>query len=155
MSKYIIIIISVLVIAGVSFSQSSGFGLGIIIGEPTGITGKYWTSETGAIDGAAAWAFSHDGGVHLHADYLYHKFGLIKVQKGSFPLYYGIGGRLQFHHHHHDNDDLLGVRVPVGLDYLFASDPFDIFFEVVPILDIVPDTDFSINAAIGFRYFFK
>jgi hypothetical protein len=151
MTKYTVTILAVLIIATIAFSQNSGFGLGIIIGEPTGITGKYWISQTGAIDGAAAWAFSHEGAMHLHADYLYHKFELIKVQKGSFALYYGIGGRLQIGEH----DTWLGLRIPVGMDYLFASDPFDIFFEVVPILDVAPDTDVSLNAAIGFRYWFK
>jgi hypothetical protein len=30
----------------------------------------------------------------------------------------------------------------------------DFFFELVPILDLAPSTDFGMNAAIGIRYFF-
>ena len=51
-------------------------------------------------------------------------------------------------------DDDIGIRIPIGLSYMFGDDPFDIFVEVVPILDLVPDTDFDLNAAIGFRWFF-
>jgi len=31
----------------------------------------------------------------------------------------------------------------------------DVFVEVVPILDIVPDTEFEINAGIGARFYFR
>jgi len=51
-------------------------------------------------------------------------------------------------------DDVLGVRIPVGLAYEFANHPFDIFVEIVPILDITPDTDFDFEGAIGARYYF-
>jgi hypothetical protein len=40
------------------------------------------------------------------------------------------------------------------LTYIFQSAPVDIFFEVVPILDLVPDTEFDLNAALGARFFF-
>ena len=67
------------------------------------------------------------------------------------PLYFGVGGRLRLR----DNrDDDIGVRIPVGLAYMFADAPFDIFVEVVPILDLVPDTDFDLNAALGGRFYF-
>ncbi len=172
MSRLIIIVIlAILFIHVVGFAQNSGFGLGIIIGDPTGITGKYWISGRSAIDGAIAWSMQGEN-LHLHGDYLLHKFDLIKVQKGSLPLYYGIGARFKLgdhdshddhnsHHPHddhdsrHHHDDLFGIRIPVGLDYLFGSDPLDIFLELVPILDLVPDTEVNFNAAIGFRYFFK
>ena len=49
----------------------------------------------------------------------------------------------------------IGVRVPVGLNYLFDNTSIDIFLEVVPILDLAPQTDFKINAAIGGRYYFN
>jgi len=170
MSKSIIIItLAACLFCSAAFAQKSGFGLGIIVGEPTGITGKYWLSSKSAIDGAIAWSL-HGESLHLHGDYLIHKFDVFKVSKGSLPLYFGVGVRVRFddyehyydHHDHHYYDDhydndhhaRIGIRIPVGLDYLFAHDPIDIFFEIVPILDLTPDTDFGFNAAIGFRYFF-
>jgi hypothetical protein len=66
------------------------------------------------------------------------------------PFYYGIGGRIKT-----SDDARIGVRVPLGLAYLFQNVPVDIFLEVVPILDLTPKTDFRINAALGARYFFN
>jgi hypothetical protein len=37
---------------------------------------------------------------------------------------------------------------------LFSGTPLDIFFELVPILDLVPDTDVELNASVGLRYWF-
>jgi hypothetical protein len=65
-------------------------------------------------------------------------------------LYFGIGGRIIFQ----SNDTNLGIRVPVGLDYLFSSAPVDIFLEVVPILDLTPSTDLDFGGGIGVRYWF-
>ncbi len=128
------------------------FGLGVIAGEPTGPCFKYWTSQKTAVDGAVAWSMSSNARMHLHADYLIHNFTLIKVEKGRMPFYFGIGGRIRFAEG--NADDHIGIRIPVGLAYLFDNSPVDIFFEVVPILDLTPDTDLDFNGALGVRYFF-
>lgn len=128
------------------------FGLGIIIGEPTGPCFKVWTSGTTAIDGALAWSLGKNSSLHLHVDYLIHKFSLIKVERGRLPFYFGIGGRMKFVED--DKDDKIGVRFPIGLEYLFETVSIDIFIEIVPVLDLLPDSDFDMNAALGARYFF-
>ncbi len=132
--------------------QNKGFGLGIIAGEPTGPCFKWWLGSKSAIDGAVAWSFDKKGSLHIHADYLLHNFSLIKVNKGRLPFYYGLGGRIKFGHD--DDDDRLGVRIPLGLEYLFDGAPPGIFIELVPILDLVPKTEIEYNAAIGIRYYF-
>jgi hypothetical protein len=132
--------------------EQKGLGLGIIIGEPTGPCFKYWLSDKSAVDGAIAWSFDKRGSLHLHADYLLHCFSFIDVEKGRLPFYYGIGGRVKFGHL--DNDDRLGVRIPIGLEYLFSDAPPGVFIEIVPILDLIPDTEIDYNAAIGIRYYF-
>ena len=47
-----------------------------------------------------------------------------------------------------------GIRVPLGVTYLFEEAPFDVFFELVPVLDLSPDVDLDINVAVGLRYYF-
>ena len=132
-------------------SNSSGFGLGIMLGEPSGLSGKLWSGSENAFDFGLAWSTSNNSGAAFHADYIWHKFDMINVDQGALPFYYGIGVRYRGR----DNtDDNIGVRVPFGLEYLFSQSAFDVFLEVVPILDLTPDTDFAINAAIGGRYFF-
>ncbi|MFQ5823510.1 MAG: BAPKO_0422 family outer member beta-barrel protein [bacterium] len=138
-------------------AQQRGFGTGMILGEPTGISIKNWIGYSKAIDFAIAWSFEGNNSLTIHADYLNHNFKLIHVEKGSLPLFYGIGGRVRFNDHNgKDNDDIrFGVRVPVGLAYLFENVTLDLFTEIVPILDLVPETDFKLNAAVGIRFFFK
>lgn len=113
---------------------------------------KHWLQDATAVDVAVAWSFEGNDSFTIHADYLNHNFRLIKVDKGRLPFYYGIGGRIKFN----DNEDTrLGVRVPLGLTYLFENITLDLFVEIVPILDLSPATDFKVNAAIGVRYFFR
>lgn len=153
-SKWVVAFIAacaMVLVGGTSLANDSGFGLGVSIGEPTGVSLKIWTKTTTAIQGGLAWSLSGDNDLHLQGDFVRHHFGLIKVSKGRLPLYYGLGARLRSRE---NRDDDVGIRVPVGLVYLFADVSFDIFVEVVPILDLVPDTDFDLNAALGARYFF-
>jgi len=148
-----------LFIAAVSanFSQAqskSGFGLGIIIGEPTGVSFKGWLDSKSAIDGAAAWSFVNNGSFHVHADYLRH-VNLETTGTGEFNFHYGIGGRLKAKNNDNSSDDArFGARIPLGLDYNFATEPLEIFIEAVPVLDFSPKTDASFNGAIGIRYYF-
>lgn len=132
-----------------SRAQEKKFGLGIILGEPTGVIFKYWTSKTTAFDIAGSWSFVGENSFHLHADYLYHNFDLFKVDRGKLPVYYGIGARLSL-----QDRTRFGVRLPLGLSYMFDKAPFDIFLEIGPVLDLVPATEFNILGFIGFRYYF-
>ena len=147
--KYKVILFTILFLSAAN-AQSKGIGLGLIVGEPTGISFKYWTGSTTAFDAALAWSFVDEGAFHIHGDYIFHNFTLITIPEGKLPFYYGIGARIKT-----ANDTKLGVRVPLGLAYLFNSAPIDIFLEIVPILDLTPKTDFAINAALGARYYFN
>lgn len=143
-------LLSVILILGFTsvHAQSRPFGLGLMFGSPTGLSAKLWLSEASALDAGAAWSLYHDGYFRIHLDYLHHSY-LINVSKGKLPLYYGIGGRVGF-----SDDVRVGLRVPVGLEYIFPNESFDIFFELVPGMDLLPATEFQLDGAIGCRYFF-
>jgi hypothetical protein len=150
MKKMILLFCIPCILSAANISGPAGsFGLGIMLGEPTGISLKYWSSKTNAWDGGIAWGFGAGGALYLHSDYLWHNFNFIPVDEGKLPLYYGLGGRVLFADKSH-----LGVRGVVGLDYMFARAPVDIFLEIAPIFDLIPGTDFTVNGAIGIRYFF-
>ena len=154
MMRYLIVAALLLVVfpqIAAAGSNKSGLGVGIIVGEPTGIDAKYWLGSDSALQGAVAWSTSSNSNLHLHLDYIVHKWNLIDVSSGSMPLYFGIGGRIKFRE---NSGDDVGIRIPIGLSYMFSDDPFDLFLEVVPILDLSPDTDFGFNGAIGGRWFF-
>ncbi len=145
-----------LVAAAPVMAQTSTFGLGVIIGEPTGIGMKLFLNSGNALDFGVAWSLEDENELHVQADYIYHNFDLITVEQGEMPLYFGIGGRIKINEDKgdKDRDDNIGIRFPVGLAYIFDNAPFDIFLEIVPILDIAPDTDFDLNGAIGGRFWF-
>ena len=134
-------------------AQHGGFGLGIMAGEPTGLSFKYWIAPASAIDAGTAWSFSNHPSFHLHADYLWHKFDLIPVGKGELPLFFGVGNRLKIHQDGENSE--FGIRFPVGLAYIFADGQFDTFTEIVPVMDLFPATEFDLNAAIGIRIYFR
>lgn len=148
----VLAILATLTFSGSALARQGGpFGLGIIVGEPTGIGGKLFLSRANAIDGAVAWSLEGNNDFHIQGDYLFHNYTLITVDEGEMPLFFGVGGRIAFRE---NRDDLVGVRFPVGLAYLFEDAPLDIFLEVVPILELAPDTDFDFEGAIGTRFFF-
>jgi len=136
-------------------AQESGLGVGIMIGEPSGLSFKKWINNSNAIDAGLGWSFTEDGSIHFHADYLYHNYDLIKFSDAKAPLYFGIGGRFKVKNDKKSVGNSIGVRIPVGVSYQFTTAPFDVFLEVVPILDLSPDTRVSFNSALGVRYYFK
>lgn len=126
-------------------------GLGMMIGEPTGVSFKHWVSQKSAIDAGFAWSFAGRGEeLHIHADYLWHmplRSSDPVVRRTNF--YVGIGGRVRF-----ENDSRVGARVPLGLVHFIKDTPLDVFIEVAPIMDLAPETEVSANGGIGLRYFF-
>lgn len=146
--KYPIRIFMIVFIISLSTTYGQGkFGLGIILGEPTGISAKLWMTGTTAIDGAVAWSFANESAFHIHADFLIHNFGVFgKV----VPLYYGIGGRIKFR----KDETRIGVRIPVGVAYDIPSTSINLFLEIVTLLNLNPSTSFTLNGAIGGRFHF-
>jgi hypothetical protein len=138
------------VFAGTANAQNGNFGLGVIVGEPTGLSLKAWQTNRTALDFAAAWSFVEDGSVHLHGDILRHRYSAIEVEDRNLPFYYGIGARVKMAED--GGDPRFGIRFPLGLDFLFNNDPLDLFVEAVPILDVSPESDVSLNASVGMRY---
>ncbi|MEX0780563.1 MAG: hypothetical protein WD491_10155 [Balneolales bacterium] len=123
------------------------FGIGLMLGEPSGVTVKSWNSIRSAFDIGAAWSLSgRNESVHLHSDYLLHNWF---PDTQGLGFYYGVGGRVIF-----SGDATAGVRVPIGLTYIFQNAPLDAFVEAVPIFDVTPNTEFAGNGAVGIRYYF-
>ena len=138
------------ILSGNVTAQENNFGAGIILGEPTGLSAKLWMDSTKAFSAALAWSFVDESSLHMHLDFIEHKFNLINVEKGRMPFYYGIGGRIKLE----KKDPRLGMRFPLGVDYMMEDVKLDFFFEIVPIMDLTPKTEFNMNVAVGFHYSF-
>lgn len=133
----------------IDWSNKNLAGIGIIVGEPTGLSGKLWFSGGMAVDAAVAWSFLPKSSLYLHSNLLYH-FRVIDTSLGNFLTPYagaGVGIKLQ-------DTTNLGLRFPIGISMIFESAPIEIFLEVSPGLGLVPETDLEIGAGLGGRVFF-
>ena len=159
---YAVITFFLLLFSGVAIAQDRNFGLGVILGEPTGISAKLWVSSVNAFDFGLGWSVGGDrisdyngaynGGsrVHFHMDYLWHWFDAIHSSE-RFPLYSGIGGRINTGAGYKSSAAVRGV---LGIAWLPHHTPIDIFLELVPSLEVIPSTGFGIDAGLGARFFF-
>ncbi|MDB5049235.1 MAG: hypothetical protein JWO30_2306 [Fibrobacteres bacterium] len=130
--------------------QGGDFGLGVVAGAPSGLSGKLWTGPNNAFDFIAGFSIvGHHDWIALNADYVWHDWDLIPVKVGQLPLYYGMGVWTRI-----EDTPVIGARGIVGLEYMFPSAPLDVFFEIGPGISILPSTDFDPSAGLGMRYFF-
>jgi hypothetical protein len=100
---------------------------------------------------AAGWSLGNSDWIYVHSDYLWHRYDLDVDVRGSLPYYFGLGGRVLMREGH---DSRAGVRLPIGLNYITRDNRFDFFIEVAPIVDLVPDTEFSVGGGLGARIYF-
>jgi hypothetical protein len=164
MTKYILVSMVLgllMILAKPVTAQDHGFGMGLILGEPTGLSAKLWTSRDNALDFGLGLGLGGDrikyqgnydrsGRIHFHMDYLWHAFNVISSTE-RFPLYYGIGGRFNSGGGY---DGSLGVRGVFGIAWFPHSTPIDVFFELVPVFQVTPLTGLGFDAGLGIRYFF-
>lgn len=158
---------------------SHPFGLGLMLGTPTGLSGKWYLNKPFALQAGLGyiddgWDRGDDDGFHLHVDVVWHPKVLTRTADFTLPFYFGVGGRILDDDDRwicgpggqtcSDDDTYIGVRVPVGLLMDFNKVPLDIFLEFALVVDIIEfdDDDFDddnhdrahLNGALGARYYF-
>lgn len=146
------------------------FGLGLMIGSPSGLTAKYFLGEPIALQfglGSSHYGHhDHDGrdhghyrndGLHLHGDVLWHPVVLLENPTLQLPFYVGVGAQVRSHDDYddHDGHSHLGARVPFGVALDFNRVPIDVFFELAFALEIIgPDSHSYVTGSLGARYYF-
>ena len=133
-------------------------GVGIILGEPTGITAKLYLKDDQAIQAAVGSAFI-GGGIQVHADYVFHPYILQSRPSFVLPVYFGPGVRvIDYTDGRSNNSIAIGARVVGGLLFDFKTVPLDAFIEVAGVLEYEFRTGagfaLRLNAGAGVRYYF-
>ncbi len=146
---------------GTPFTSNKTFGIGLILVEPTGLTAKYYLSESTALDFAIGEydRFRNDDDLGAHVDFLWHPLTLVTADPFILPLYFGLGMRIvDDEDGPEDDDDLsVGLRAPVGVALDFNRVPIDIFIELALLIELIndeTDDDVDLDVALGVRYYF-
>lgn len=168
--KYRTLCLIILFLLGSAFStfaqgpRGNSFGFGLILGDPTGATIKYWTNKENAF--TASVGSSYYGQIRLGGDYLWHfdafNSRVVKMYAGP-GLVLGFGqshGGFWWKEDHHkfyywDDNTSIGVagRVIFGINIIPKRSPVEIFFELGPLIGISPAFGVNLDAALGIRFY--
>ena len=157
MKKFILTLIVVLI----SSSQLSEakLGIGLILGEPRGVTIK---SEMGSND--LILNVGNSGFGQLRIDGLYTFDFPNAFNSNQFELYMAVGAAIGIG----DGDDIFGgegkgrfdrdgdfgiaALGAIGVNFYPAKD-WEVFLQLGPIISLVPDIGAGFDGGLGFRYF--
>src|SRR5215470_7006517 len=119
---------------------SHPFGLGLVLGEPTGLTAKLYLPQPFALQFGVGVVDDFEGrdGLHANLDFIWHPAVITRTPALTLPFYIGVGARLYDYSygywvgnvHYVDHDTRLGARMPLGLLLDFNRVPLDLYFEV-------------------------
>lgn len=132
------------------------FGIGIVLGEPTGISAKLYLSDDTAIQAALGFNFVGSG-VQVNAEYLLHPWILQERDLFVLPVYLGPGLRfIQYGGRGVDSHVAIGLRAVVGMLFDFKEQPLDAFVEVGGVVeyDSTEELELALNIGAGVRYYF-
>ncbi len=146
-----------------SFSpMGRDFGLGLMIGEPTGLTAKIWTHQSTAF--ALSIGNSYMGNLRIGADYLWHfnafNSNVINMYVGP-GIAIGIGEsggwwyKNDNKYWYKQNDEIgVGLRGLLGFNIVPRNTPLEFFGELGLMFGFVPASQSKLEGAVGFRYYF-
>jgi len=132
--------------------EARNFGLGLIIGDPTGLSLKGFLSADHAIDGAVGLGLIGGHDLIVQADFLW-LFPLHRWSSATLDMHLGVGPKLGIKNKGED-EVRIGARGPFGVSVMFLEAPFDVFAEVAAGLWILKDVKLDVDVAIGGRYWF-
>ncbi len=141
---------------------ASTFGIGLILGAPTGLSMELRLSESSALDFAIGLnSFNDRDGGYFHFDYLAYLTDLAGGGGSvAVPFYLGVGAVFWDNNDRfNDNDNLNGgLRIPLGLAIAFRSAPVQFFGEIAFNLIFLDENDnngyLELTGALGLRVYF-
>lgn len=143
--------------------EKGALGVGLMLGEPTGVCAKLYLEDDRALQGGLGLTFVSSG-LQAHADYVIHPWILEDREHFTIPAYVGPGVRVMQHRDDatDDSDFRLGARGVAGMLFDFKEIPLDVFVEVAGIIEYrfgsedadIAGIGLALNGAIGARYYF-
>ncbi|MBL8618256.1 MAG: hypothetical protein JNM72_21765 [Deltaproteobacteria bacterium] len=141
--------------------QPTGVGLGVALGEPSGIALSVRPKPEQAMNAVFGWGFV-DGSLHLGLDYTrsVHTFEADSTPQLRYPVYLGVGASAQLGGASPGGaaasggqGAAVGLRVPVGLMLQPTELRVDLAFEVAPRIDVLGGFGLGVEGAVLARYY--
>ena len=141
-----------LLLAGTAQARSPGLGAGLALGEPVGVTAAYRVDDKLAGHGLLGWSFGLRQ-LHLSADAVYDLMEIPsdEAMGFSYPVYLGGGLRIRAGHPRgapNRPGATLGFRLPLGVRLVPDASPVEVFFEIVPVLVVLPVGDGGVDGPL-------
>ncbi len=162
MKKYLILLILIFLSFTYTEAQTFSpygrqFGFGLMVGDPLGLTLKFWTHDTHAfvVDVGA----SYFGSPRIGVDYLWHFNAFRSSQANLYAgpggvIGVGEGGGFWYHGFHREAGNLgIGARGVIGVDFVPRDTPVEAFFEIGVLLALAPDFNSGIDLGLGVRFY--
>ncbi|MFA5511580.1 MAG: hypothetical protein WC313_03940 [Candidatus Kapaibacterium sp.] len=142
--------------------RNKDFGFGIILGDPTGLTGKFWIDRENAV--ALSLGNSYFGALRISGDYLWHfdafKSKVVSLYAGP-GVVVGIGEsggwiykkKGDYYYVRKDSEIGVGVRGIFGLNIIPKNTPLEFFLEIGALVGVIPNFGSSAEGAIGIRFY--
>lgn len=131
-----------------SAQHAGELGLGVLLGDPTSGSAKYWLDDVQAVD----FGIGVSQNLVMHADYVYHGWELIpQPTKGKLAAYGALGPRLEFM-----DDTDFGIRAMPGLSYWpNLKRSFEFFLELGPVFRLTNGLRVRLDGGFGLRFYFQ
>jgi hypothetical protein len=154
-----VIVLLVVTVTTAAFADGrvdkGAIGVGLVLGEPTGICAKLYLKDDQAVAVTAGAAFIK-GGLSVTGDYLFHPFILQEKESFVMPFYVGPGLRM-IDYSGDTGYFAIGLRAVAGLLFDFKQAPLDAFVEVGGVLEYGfsgHGAGGALNVGAGVRYYF-
>jgi hypothetical protein len=138
-------------------AEKGTLGIGIILGEPTGVSARLYLQDDQAIQAAIGASFVANG-IQADADYVFHPLILQDRDAYVLPLYVGPGVRFIDYSGGSNGSShfAAGLRAVGGMLFDFKNVPLDAFLEVAGVLeyDFKNGAGVGLNLGAGVRYYF-
>ncbi|MFC1610748.1 hypothetical protein ACFL6C_07310 [Myxococcota bacterium] len=156
---------------GSSIGAERTFGLGLVIGQPTALSGKlFFTSELAVTVLVGGWLHPHKGPV-AGADLTFHVRDLVPdLTPLELGLYFGggagLGSWVRDKYHKHDEpfthwhshdvyEPLVYVRPVVGAAIWLRGVPLEVSVDIAPAIRLLPGKiELDLGGGLSVRYFF-
>jgi hypothetical protein len=146
-----------LAVLAVAMPAQADVGLGVFVGEPTGLDLKIGLSRRGDLDLVFGWDTFRDNRDHYaHVTYL-ATLAMGHGESVNVPIRLGIGGAI-YDDGSFNNGTNLAVRAPLQIGLRFRRTPIEIYGEVALKLTFLDDNNnndtVDLDGGVGFRVYF-